>query len=114
MQRSRGAWPRNWAASIPAASPAGGTSCCWPFCSSRPAAIDCRKRQGEVSMTMAAAGDVTYELRDGVAWLGLDRPHKRNAIRAALLAAFQASVRRAHDEAHAPVTCGQLPCFSAG
>jgi enoyl-CoA hydratase/carnithine racemase len=31
-------------------------------------------------MTMAAECAVTYELRDGVAWLGLNRLHKRNAI----------------------------------
>jgi enoyl-CoA hydratase/carnithine racemase len=65
-------------------------------------------------MTMAADGDVTYELRDGVAWLGLDRPHKRNAIGDALLAAFEAAVSRAQDEARALVIFGHGPCFSAG
>ena len=35
-------------------------------------------------MTMATEGDATYELRDGVASLGLNRPYKRNAIDEAL------------------------------
>jgi len=58
--------------------------------------------------------DVTYELRDGVAWLGLNRPHKRNAIGEALLAALEAAARRAQDEARALVIFGYGPCFSAG
>ena len=64
---------------------------------------------------MAIEGAVTYELRDDdVAWLGLNRPHKRNAISAALLAEFEATVRRAQDEARALVVFGHGPCFSAG
>src|ERR1700730_9892453 len=65
-------------------------------------------------MTMAAECAVTYELRDGVAWLGLNRPHKRNAIGEALLAGLEAAVRRAQDEARALVIFGHGPCFSAG
>jgi (methylthio)acryloyl-CoA hydratase len=65
-------------------------------------------------MTMGTEGDVTYELRDSVAWLGLNRPHKRNAIGDALLATFDAAVRRAQDEARALVIFGHGPCFSAG
>src|SRR5260370_34891839 len=65
-------------------------------------------------MTMGTEGDVTYELRDGVAWLGLNRPHKRNAIGDTLLAALEAAVRRAQDEARALGIFGQGPCFSAG
>jgi (methylthio)acryloyl-CoA hydratase len=65
-------------------------------------------------MTMSTEGDVTYELRDSVAWLGLNRPHKRNAIGDALLASFEAAVRRAQDEARALVIFGHGPCFSAG
>jgi (methylthio)acryloyl-CoA hydratase len=65
-------------------------------------------------MTMCTEGTVTYELRDSVAWLGLNRPHKRNAIGGALLAALEAAVRRAQDEARALVVFGHGPCFSAG
>ena len=63
---------------------------------------------------MDTEGTVTYELRAGVAWLGLNRPHKRNAIDEALLAEFGAAVRRAQDEARALVVFGHGPCFSAG
>src|SRR5712672_3939019 len=63
---------------------------------------------------MGTEGTVTYELRDGVAWLGLNRPHKRNAIGEALLAALEAAVRRAQDEARALVIFGHGPCLSAG
>jgi len=59
-------------------------------------------------------GSVTYELRHAVAWLGLNRPHKRNAIGEALLAELEAVVRRAQDEARALVVFGHGPCFSAG
>ena len=65
-------------------------------------------------MTMGTEGAVTFELRDGVAWLGLNRPHKRNAIGEALLAALEAAARRAQDEARALVIFGYGPCFSAG
>ena len=65
-------------------------------------------------MTMATEGDVTYELRDGVASLGLNRPYKRNAIDEALLGALGAAVRLAQDEARALVVFGHGPCFSAG
>ena len=63
---------------------------------------------------MGTEGTMTYELRDGVAWLGLNRPHKRNAIGDALLAVLEAAVRRAQDEARALVISGHGPCFSAG
>jgi (methylthio)acryloyl-CoA hydratase len=59
-------------------------------------------------------GTVTYELRENVAWLGLNRPRKRNAIDNRLLAALQDSVTRAHAEAQAMVIFGHGPCFSAG
>jgi hypothetical protein len=36
----------------------------------------------------------TYELRDNVAWLGLNRPRKRNAIDSRLLAALHENVKR--------------------
>jgi hypothetical protein len=57
---------------------------------------------------------VPYELRAGVAWLGLNRPDRRNAIDEALLAQFEATVRWAQDEARALVVFGHGPCFSAG
>jgi enoyl-CoA hydratase/carnithine racemase len=57
---------------------------------------------------------VTYELRGPVAWIGLDRPAKRNAISAALLADLAAAARRAQGEARAIVVFGHGPCFSAG
>ena len=63
---------------------------------------------------MATDDPVTYELRDGVASLGLNRPHKRNAIGEGLLAALETGVRRAQNEARALVTFGHGPCFSAG
>ncbi|HEY2226385.1 MAG TPA: crotonase/enoyl-CoA hydratase family protein [Xanthobacteraceae bacterium] len=63
---------------------------------------------------MGADGNVTYELRGSVAWLGLNRPDKRNAIGEALLAALEATVRRAQAEARALVVFGHGPCFSAG
>jgi enoyl-CoA hydratase/carnithine racemase len=54
-------------------------------------------------------GSVTYELRHAVAWLGLNRPHKRNAIGEALLAELEAVVRRAQDEARALVFSATAP-----
>ena len=58
--------------------------------------------------------DITYELRDRTAWIGLNRPRKRNAINDALLQAIEAAVRRAQDEARAMVLFGHGPCFCAG
>jgi (methylthio)acryloyl-CoA hydratase len=63
---------------------------------------------------MGTKGAITYELRDGVAALGLNRPHKRNAIGRGLLAELEAAVRAAQDEARALVVFGHGPCFSAG
>ncbi|MBX5454135.1 MAG: crotonase/enoyl-CoA hydratase family protein [Acidobacteriia bacterium] len=57
---------------------------------------------------------ITYELREGVAWIGLNRPEKRNAINDALLEALAAAVRRAQKEARVLVIYGHGPCFSAG
>ncbi len=57
---------------------------------------------------------VTYELRDNVAWLGLNRPQKRNAIDSRLLAALHESVTRAQAEALAMVILGYSSCLSAG
>ena len=63
---------------------------------------------------MATEDTVTYKLADGVAWLGLNRPHKRNAIDGTLLAEFEAAVRRVQEEARALVIFGHGSCFSAG
>jgi (methylthio)acryloyl-CoA hydratase len=63
---------------------------------------------------MGAERAITYELRDGVASLGLNRPRKRNAIGDALLAELEASVRRAQTEARVLVVFGLGSCFSAG
>ena len=57
---------------------------------------------------------VTYELRDRVAWVGLNRPQKRNAINDSLLSEFEAAARRAQGEARAMVVFGHGPCFCAG
>jgi len=57
---------------------------------------------------------VTFELRDGVAWIALDRPAKRNAISDALLDALDSAVARAQGAARAIVIQGNGPCFSAG
>jgi (methylthio)acryloyl-CoA hydratase len=57
---------------------------------------------------------LTYKLHGEIAWIGLDRPAKRNAINDALIAAIGDTVRRAHDEARAIVLFGHGACFSAG
>lgn len=57
---------------------------------------------------------VSYELRGHVAWIGLDRPAKRNAINDALLDALDAAVRRGQAEGRCLVVFGHGPCFSAG
>ncbi|MBP6012527.1 MAG: crotonase/enoyl-CoA hydratase family protein [Alphaproteobacteria bacterium] len=57
---------------------------------------------------------LTYELRDKVAWLGLNRPEKRNAISEALLSEFDAAIGRAGSEARVMVLFGHGSCFSAG
>ena len=57
---------------------------------------------------------VTYELRDRVAWVGLNRPQKRNAINDSLLSEFEAAARRAQGEARAMMVFGHGPCFCAG
>jgi enoyl-CoA hydratase/carnithine racemase len=64
--------------------------------------------------TQAADGAVTCEIRETVAWIGLNRPHKRNAIDESLLSALAAAARRAQTEARAIVVFGHGPCFCAG
>ncbi len=57
---------------------------------------------------------VTYELRDVVAVIGLNRPQKRNAISDRVVEALGAAVARATDEARAGVIHGIGPHFCAG
>ncbi|MBU8538658.1 crotonase/enoyl-CoA hydratase family protein [Falsiroseomonas tokyonensis] len=57
---------------------------------------------------------VRLELRDRVAWIGLNRPAKRNAINDAMLAALDAAVMQAQASARAMVIHGNGPCFCAG
>lgn len=57
---------------------------------------------------------VTYELRDVVAVIGLNRPQKRNAISDRVVEALGAAVARATDEARAAVIHGIGPHFCAG
>jgi enoyl-CoA hydratase/carnithine racemase len=57
---------------------------------------------------------VTLERRDDIAWIGLNRAAKRNAISDALLAALDAAVEQAQRDARAIVVFGHGPCFSAG
>jgi enoyl-CoA hydratase/carnithine racemase len=57
---------------------------------------------------------VSLELREGVAWIGLNRPAKRNAINDRLLAALDGAVAQAQGAARAMLLFGHGPCFSAG
>ncbi|MGX9962465.1 crotonase/enoyl-CoA hydratase family protein [Roseomonas sp. F4] len=57
---------------------------------------------------------VSLEIRDTVAWIGLNRPAKRNAINDALLAALDVAVAQAQASARAMVLFGHGPCFCAG
>jgi enoyl-CoA hydratase/carnithine racemase len=59
-------------------------------------------------------GLVTYELRDRVALIGLNRASKRNAISEAVVEAIRAAAIRANDEADAGVLFGHGTNFSAG
>lgn len=57
---------------------------------------------------------VTYELRDRVALIGLNRANKRNAISEAVVEAIRAAATRANEEADAGVVFGHGTNFSAG
>jgi enoyl-CoA hydratase/carnithine racemase len=59
----------------------------------------------------------TYELRDSVAWLIMDRPDKRNALNAALRSALWDGIRRFNEDDDAAVlvlTGAGSAAFSAG
>ena len=57
---------------------------------------------------------VTYELRDVVAVIGLNRPDKRNAVSDRIIEALGEAVDRATTEARAGVIYGEGPHFCAG
>ena len=57
---------------------------------------------------------LTYDVRNRVAWLGLNRPDKRNAINEQLISEIDAGVARASNEARVIVLFGHGTCFSAG
>ncbi|MEC9344278.1 MAG: crotonase/enoyl-CoA hydratase family protein [Pseudomonadota bacterium] len=56
----------------------------------------------------------TYELRDGVAHIGLNRPEKRNAISDRFVEAIAIAAQRADEEAKAAVLFGHGKHFCAG
>lgn len=60
--------------------------------------------------------EIRYEVADGVATLTIDRPEKRNAMTYAMLAEFEAGVRRASDDpdVRALVVTGAPGAFCAG
>jgi len=57
---------------------------------------------------------LTYEIRDEVAIVGLNRPEKRNAISDAFIEELDATITRAGREARAAVLHGAGPHFCAG
>ena len=61
-----------------------------------------------------ADGEIRYELRGEVALIGLDRPHKRNAISDRVIEALAAAVTLAENEAKAAVIHGIGDHFCAG
>jgi len=63
---------------------------------------------------MMEAGLVTYEQRDRVAFIGLNRPEKRNAVSDALLRALAEALARGAAEARAVVVFGHGAAFCAG
>ncbi len=68
----------------------------------------------EAPSTMPEPDLLSYTLEGPVAWLGLNRPAKRNAISEALLAELDRGIARAQGEARAIVIHGHGPCFCAG
>lgn len=57
---------------------------------------------------------VSYEIRDGVALIGLNRPKKRNAISDAVVDALEGNIKRADSEAKAAILFGHGIHFCAG
>ncbi len=65
-------------------------------------------------MPQMKSSTVTFELRGRIAFVGLNRPEKRNAINEELLVALAGAVREANDSADVAVIFGHGPNFSAG
>jgi enoyl-CoA hydratase/carnithine racemase len=65
-------------------------------------------------VTSSDAGAVRYELREQTAWVTLDRPTKRNALREQDWRALGTALERAADEAHVAVLEGAGAAFCAG
>lgn len=65
-------------------------------------------------MTAQDSGLVTYELRDSVAHVGLNRPDKRNAMNDAFVEMLAQAIARAESEAKAAVLFGHGEHFCAG
>ncbi len=63
---------------------------------------------------MTETGLVTYEKRERVAFIGLNRPEKRNAVSDGLLRALGEALARGTAEARAIVVFGHGPAFCAG
>ena len=57
---------------------------------------------------------ITYALEGNIAYIGLNRPDKRNAINDPLIDALRAAVLRAHEEADVAVLHGHGSNFCAG
>jgi enoyl-CoA hydratase/carnithine racemase len=57
---------------------------------------------------------ITYELRDDIALIGLNRPAKRNAVSDQVVEALHLAVEQAQIEAKAAVIFGNGPHFCAG
>jgi enoyl-CoA hydratase/carnithine racemase len=57
---------------------------------------------------------ITYELRDDIALIGLNRPAKRNAVSDQVVEALHLAVEQAQIEAKAAVVFGNGPHFCAG
>jgi enoyl-CoA hydratase/carnithine racemase len=79
------------------------------------------KLQGWVSMEVRNESNevvssdlVTYRLEGDVAYVGLNRPEKRNAINEQVIEALRVAIVRAHDEASVGVLFAHGKLFSAG
>jgi enoyl-CoA hydratase len=72
--------------------------------------------KGKVTVPEAPTQFVTYELRDQIAWIALNRPEYRNAQNSALLYALDDAFKRAadDDDVKVIVLSGAGPSFSAG
>jgi enoyl-CoA hydratase/carnithine racemase len=60
---------------------------------------------------MSVVSLLTYDVRNRVAWLGLNRPDKRNAINEQLISEIDAAVVRASNEARVIVLFAMAHVF---